>query len=223
MFSIFKLKEFFDVLRKGIIMDDREFKEWVDNVARKKASVLSLLAGLPDYVMSGAAERNALEYEAAYTKLLDQVKDKSHDEKVAFLLPHIDELRKMVHELSATDDMTNFMLCCYGKEGDEVLANLLAYRYENHISILDDCEHEITGDYIKDIYYTIDQKYSDERVAEILKYEREHPEEMAKRLENSKELSRLIMTKMKPFIEEHPMEYWLNYGLNSSVNFKKHQ
>ena len=129
----------------------------------------------------------------------------------------------MVHELSATDDMTNFMLCCYGKEGDEVLANLLAYRYENHISILDDCEHEITGDYIKDIYYTIDQKYSDERVAEILKYEREHPEEMAKRLENSKELSRLIMTKLKPFIEEHPMEYWLNYGLNSSVNFKKHQ
>ena len=204
-------------------MNDREFKEWADNVARKKASVLSLLDGLTDYVMSGAAERNALEYEAAYTKLLDQVKDKSHDEKVAFLLPHIDELRKMVHELSATDDMRNFMLCCYDKEGDEVLANLLAYRYENHISILDDCEHEITGDYIKDIYYTIDQKYSDERVAEILKYEREHPEEMAKRLENSKELSRLIMTKLKPFIEEHPMEYWLNYGLNSSVNFKKHQ
>ena len=204
-------------------MDDREFKEWADNVARKKASVLSLLVGLPDYIMSGAADRNALEYEAAYTKLLDQVKDKSHDEKVAFLLPHIDELRKIVHELSATDDMRNFMLCCYDKEGDEVLANLLAYRYENHISILDDCEHEITGDYIKDIYYTIDQKYSDERVAEILKYEREHPEEMAKRLENSKELSRLIMTKMKPFIEEHPMEYWLNYGLNSSVNFKKHQ
>ena len=200
-------------------MNDREFKEWADNVARKKASVLSLLAGLPDYVMSGAAERNALEYEAAYTKLLDQVKDKSHDEKVAFLLPHIDELRKIVHELSATDDMRNFMLCCYDKEGDEVLANLLAYRYENHISILDDCEHEITGDYIKDIYYTIDQKYSDERAAEILKYEREHPEEMAKRLENSKELSRLIMTKMKPFIEEHPMEYWLNYGLNSSVDF----
>ena len=200
-------------------MNDREFKEWVDNVARKKASVLSLLAGLPDFIMSGAAERNALEYEAAYTKLLDQVKDKSHDEKVAFLLPHIDELRKMVHELSATDDMRNFMLCCYDKEGDEVLANLLAYRYENHISILDDCEHEITGDYIKDIYYTIDQKYSDERVAEILKYEREHPEEMAKRLENSKELSRLIMTKLKPFIEEHPMEYWLNYGLNSSVDF----
>ena len=198
-------------------MNDREFEEWAENVARKKASVLSLLDGLTDYIMSGADERNALEYEAAYTKLLDQVKDKSHDEKVAFLLPHIDELRKMVHELSATDDMRNSLLCCYDKEGDEVLANLLAYRYENHISILDDCEHEITGDYIKDIYYTIDQKYSDERVAEILKYEREHPEEMAKRLENSKELSRLIMTKMKPFIEEHPMEYWLNYGLNSNV------
>ena len=31
-------------------MNDREFEEWVDNVARKKASVLSLLAGLPDYL-----------------------------------------------------------------------------------------------------------------------------------------------------------------------------
>ena len=196
-------------------MNDREFEEWADNVARKKASVLSLLDGLTDYVMSGAAERNALEYEAAYTKLLDQVKDKSHDEKVAFLLPHIDELRKMVHELSATDDMRNFMLCCYDKEGDEVLANLLAYRYENHIRILDDCEHEITGDYIKDIYYTIDQKYSDERVAEILKYEREHPEEMARRHKNSMEWLQNISKKTAK--DQRPMEYWLNYGLNSNV------
>ena len=31
-------------------MNDREFKEWADNVARKKASVLSLLDGLTDYV-----------------------------------------------------------------------------------------------------------------------------------------------------------------------------
>ena len=196
-------------------MNDREFEEWADNVARKKASVLSLLDGLTDYIMSGADERNALEYEAAYTKLLDQVKDKSHDEKVAFLLPHIDELRKMVHELSATDDMRNSLLCCYDKEGDEVLANLLAYRYENHIGILDDCEHEITGDYIKDIYYTIDQKYSDERVAEILKYEREHPEEMARRHKNSMEWLQNISKKTAK--DQRPMEYWLNYGLNSNV------
>ena len=196
-------------------MDDREFKEWVDNVARKKASVLSLLAGLPDYVMSGAAERNALEYEAAYTKLLDQVKDKSHDEKVAFLLPHIDELRKMVHELSATDDMRNSLLCCYDKEGDEVLANLLAYRYENHISILDDSEHEITGNYVQNVFDSVDQKYSKERVAEILKYEREHPEEMARRHKNSMEWLQNISKKTAK--DQRPMEYWLNYGLNSNV------
>ena len=196
-------------------MNDREFKEWADNVARKKASVLSLLVGLPDYIMSGAAERNALEYEAAYTKLLDQVKDKSHDEKVAFLLPHIDELRKMVHELSATDDMTNFMLCCYDKEGDEVLANLLAYRYENHISILDDCEHEITGNYIQNVFDSVDQKYSKERAAEILKYEREHPEEMARRHKNSMEWLQNISKKTAK--DQRPMEYWLNYGLNSNV------
>ena len=196
-------------------MDDREFKEWADNVARKKASVLSLLAGLPDYIMSGADERNALEYEAAYTKLLDQVKDKSHDEKVAFLLPHLDELRKMVHELSATDDMRNSLLCCYDKEGDEVLANLLAYRYENHISILDDCEHEITGNYIQNVFDSVDQKYSKERVAEILKYEREHPEEMARRHKNSMEWLQNISKKTAK--DQRPMEYWLNYGLNSNV------
>ena len=196
-------------------MDDREFKEWADNVARKKASVLSLLVGLPDYIMSGAADRNALEYEAAYTKLLDQVKDKSHDEKVAFLLPHLDELRKMVHELSATDDMRNSLLCCYDKEGDEVLANLLAYRYENHISILDDCEHEITGNYIQNVFDSVDQKYSKERVAEILKYEREHPEEMARRHKNSMEWLQNISKKTAK--DQRPMEYWLNYGLNSNV------
>ena len=187
-------------------MDDREFKEWADNVARKKASVLSLLVGLPDYIMSGAAERNALEYEAAYTKLLDQVKDKSHDEKVAFLLPHLDELRKMVHELSVTDDMS---YC------DEVLANLLAYRYENHISILDDSEHEITGNYVQNVFDSVDQKYSKERVAEILKYEREHPEEMARRHKNSMEWLQNISKKTAK--DERPMEYWLNYGLNSKV------
>ena len=189
-------------------MNDREFKEWADNVARKKASVLSLLVGLPDYIMSGAAERNALEYEAAYTKLLDQVKDKSHDEKVAFLLPHLDELRKMVHELSVTDDMS---YC------DEVLANLLAYRYENHISILDDSEHEITGNYVQNVFDSVDQKYSKERVAEILKYEREHPEEMARRHKNSMEWLQNISKKTAK--DERPMEYWLNYGLNSSVDF----
>ena len=196
-------------------MNDREFEEWVENVARKKASVLSLLDGLTDYIMSGADEQNALEYEAAYTKLLDQVKDKSHDEKVAFLLPHIDELRKMVHELSATDDMTNFMLCCYDKEGDEVLANLLAYRYENHISILDDSEHEITGNYIQNVFDSVDQKYSKERAAEILKYEREHPEEMARRHKNSMEWLQNISKKTAK--DQRPMEYWLNYGLNSKV------
>ena len=196
-------------------MDDREFKEWADNVARKKASVLSLLAGLPDFIMSGADERNALEYEAAYTKLLDQVKDKSHDEKVAFLVPHIDELRKMVHELSATDDMRNSLLCCYDKEGDEVLANLLAYRYENHISILDDSEHEITGNYVQNVFDSVDQKYSKERAAEILKYEREHPEEMARRHKNSMEWLQNISKKTAK--DQRPMEYWLNYGLNSNV------
>ena len=31
-------------------MNDREFKEWADKKKKKKASVLSLLVGLPDYI-----------------------------------------------------------------------------------------------------------------------------------------------------------------------------
>ena len=80
---------------------------------------------------------------------------------------------------------------------------------------MDDCEHEITGNYVQNVFDSVDQKYSKERVAEILKYEREHPEEMARRHKNSMEWLQNISKKTAK--DQRPMEYWLNYGLNSNV------
>ena len=57
-----------------------------------------------EYCDSGENKRNALEYEKAYIALIEQVKDKTHDEKVTFLMSHMDELREMVDLFSYTDD-----------------------------------------------------------------------------------------------------------------------
>ena len=162
-----------------------------------------------EYISSGKGDQNSLEYETAYNKLLNQVKDKSHDDKVKFLLPHIDELREIVDMWSTTNDM-NHPLCRPSRDGDEVLAHLIVYRYENHIGVLEDFDHEFTKDYIELINWEVEAKYADEDVKEILKYEEEHPEEMVRRhKENMEFFENMDDT---PLLEKHPMEYWLNYG-----------
>ena len=88
---------------------------------------------------------NTLEYEAAYKKLLDQVKDKSTREKFEFLLPHTQELRDMIDTLTACDDYDNTIddsLLSNDFFRDDVLALIMIYRYEHNISIMDDLENE---------------------------------------------------------------------------------
>jgi hypothetical protein len=48
---------------------------------------------LIEYSESGEDKKNALEYEKAYIALIEQVKDKSHEEQVKFLVLHMNELR----------------------------------------------------------------------------------------------------------------------------------
>ena len=76
-----------------------------------------------EYCESGENKRNALEYEKTYIALIEQVKDKTHDEKVSFLMSHMDELRGMVTLFSYTRDDSRI--------DDELLANLMIYRYEH--------------------------------------------------------------------------------------------
>ena len=126
-----------------------------------------------EYCDSGENKRNALEYEKAYIALIEQVKDKTHDEKVTFLMSHMDELREMVDLFSYTDDDSEI-------RDDELLANLMIYRYEHKISILDDHDLELTKDYISETESKISHRRAIEKIEAEERFKIEHPEEYKK-------------------------------------------
>ena len=126
-----------------------------------------------EYCDSGENKRNALEYEKAYIALIEQVKDKTHDEKVTFLMSHMDELREMVDLFSYTDDDSEI-------RDDELLANLMIYRYEHKISILDDHDLELTKDYISETESKISHRRAIENFEAEERFKKEHPEEYKK-------------------------------------------
>ena len=106
-------------------------------------------------------------------KLIEQVKDKTHDEKVTFLMSHMDELREMVDLFSYTDDDIEI-------KDDELLANLMLYRYENKISIIDDHDLELTKDYISETESKISHRRAIENFEAEERFKKEHPEEYKK-------------------------------------------
>ena len=126
-----------------------------------------------EYCESGENKRNALEYEKAYIALIEQVKDKTHDEKVSFLMSHMDELRGIVTLLSYTRDDSRI-------DDDELLANVMIYRYENKISILDDHDLELTKDYISKTMAKISHRRAIEKIEAEERFKKEHPEEYKK-------------------------------------------
>lgn len=126
-----------------------------------------------EYCDSGENKRNALEYEKAYIALIKQVKDKTHDEKVSFLMSHMDELRGMVTLFSYTRDDSRI-------DDDELLANLMLYRYENKISIIDDHDWELTKDYISETESKISHRRAIENFEAEERFKKEHPEEYKK-------------------------------------------
>ena len=64
---------------------------------------------LIEYSESGEDKKNALEYEKAYIALIEQVKDKSHEEQVKFLVSHMNELRGMI-DLFSFAEMKSYFL-----------------------------------------------------------------------------------------------------------------
>ena len=133
---------------------------------------------------------NTLEYEAAYKKLLDQVKDKSTREKYEFLLPHTQELRDMLDTLTACDDYDNTIddnLLSNELIRNDVLALIMIYRYEHNISIMDDLENEKSLVPAFDSLYMINMekmKEEDERREEL---KRTDPEAYAALVKKEKE------------------------------------
>lgn len=153
---------------------------------------------LIEYSESGEDKKNALEYEKAYIALIEQVKDKSHEEQVKFLVSHMNELRGMIDLFSFCRDEELFPKSSLVTEptvNDEVLANVMIYRYENKISILDDEYCEKTEDYA--------QKIRSELLSELGRQQALAENKMAE--ENPEEYKALI-EKERRFFEEFAEE-----------------
>ena len=140
-----------------------------------------------------------MEYEKAYIALIEQVKDKPRDEKVSFLMSHMDELRGMVTLFSYTRDDSRI-------DDDELLANLMIYRYEHKISILDDHDLELTRDYISETMAEISHRRAVEKIEAEERLMKEHPEEyelmMQKRHERHEKIAKRLLQTLRKANEQ---------------------
>ena len=153
------------------MIKDVEFSENIENF---RAPGFPSYDEIIEYEASGKGKKNALEYEMAYIALIEQVKDKPREEQVKFLLEHIDELRRMIDLFSFCRDQEMFP---EGETYDEVLANVMLYRYEHNISILDD-EYSIkTIDYARSVKSRISSERGRKKAEAENKFAKEHPEE----------------------------------------------
>ena len=117
------------------------------------------------------ARAETLEYEKKYKSLLDQVRDKTTDEKIAFIKERVPEIRNMVSIMSLTHEMN------YTAESDDALAFILVYRYEHDISIMDDLHLEITREPAKNYLEKLDDIEIEKRVKARIEFRLKHPEE----------------------------------------------
>ena len=153
------------------MIKDVEFSENIENF---RAPGFPSYDEIIEYEASGEGKKNALEYEKAYIALIEQVKDKPREEQVKFLLEHIDELRRMIDLFSFCRDQEIFP---EGETYDEVLANVMLYRYEHNISILDD-EYSIkTIDYARSVKSRISSERGRKKAEAENKFAKEHLEE----------------------------------------------
>lgn len=169
-------------------------KELDENMLNLRPIGLPSPDEIAHYQSEGLDDKNALEYEKAYIALIEQVKDKSHEEQVKFLMEHMNELRNMVDLFSSTDD---FFMFKDNKQDDEILANILIHRYENNISVLDDEDCCLS----REVMFEAIRRTSDRKVAEELeilrKFEEEHPEEYRRQQEEKLRLAELDGERMR--------------------------
>ena len=164
---------------------------------------------LIEYSESGEDKKNALEYEKAYIALIEQVKDKSHEEQVKFLVSHMNELRGMIDLFSFCRDEELFPKSSLVTEptvNDEVLANVMIYRYENKISILDDEYCEQTKDYARKIRSELLSELGRQQAMAENKMAEENPEEYKALIEKERrlfdELAQMMKDNFKSYTQE---------------------
>lgn len=125
---------------------------------------------LIEYHDSRQDVQNALDYEKAYEFSL--VRD-------MYKFPDRTPSPEMVQALHLTKHEV--------ERNNEILANLMVYRYENHISILDDNELAVSGKALAEMVGKIDERNAKEHVKAEKKYYDEHPDEYARKLYKEKE------------------------------------
>lgn len=179
-----------------------------------------------EYTESGEDKKNALEYENAYIALIEQVKGKSHGEQVKFLISHMDELRGMLDLFSYCRDEELFPESILKEEpnaNDEILANLMIYRYENNISILDDQYCEQSDVYVRKVRSEIYKRRSQERRLALFKLKKEHPEQYLSMLEKDRcfaeELAKGLERLNKKIGEKFTTEELLNYNGDNFADY----
>ena len=155
-------------------------KELDENMLNLRPIGLPSPDEIAHYQSEGLDDKNALEYEKAYISLIEQVKDKSHEEQVKFLMEHMNELRNMVDLFSSTDD---FFMFKDNKQDDEILANILIHRYENNISVLDDEDCCLSREVMFEAIRRTNDRISSEKAAAFKKFIAEHPEEYRRQQE----------------------------------------
>ena len=144
------------------------------------------------------------EYEKTYLALLDNVRDKTTDEKIAYIKKHVPGLRRQVSLMASTHDML------YTSETDDGLAFILVYRSEHHISIFDDLELEKTREPAEEYLYKLARIEMRKKFEAEMEFKRTHPEEYERqrkiKLEEAKARGKKCAEDMKELLADMSLE-----------------
>lgn len=147
------------------------------------------------------------EYEKTYLALLDNVRDKTTDEKIAYIKEYVPSLRRQVSLMASTRDML------YTSETDDGLAFILVYRYEHHISLFDDLELEITREPAQDYLSKLARIEMRKEFEAEMEFKRTHPEEYERqrriKLEEAKARGKKCAEDIKKLFADMRPEDWL--------------
>lgn len=140
---------------------------------------------------------NTLDYEKCYTVLLEQVKDKTTDEKIAFLAPYIPYLLAVLNNFTAVDDVS-----AYARFKDnETIAFLLVYRYEHNISIMKDLRMDVSEEIVCGYHSKVCKRLAEEKYWKLAELKNNKPEEYQKYEKKQKDWQNILLNRINELKE----------------------
>ena len=162
-------------------------------------------------ILESDSDGESREYEKTYTALLDKVRDRTTDEKIAYIKEYVPWLRRNVSITASARDML------YTTETDDGLAFILVYRYEHHISIFDDLELEKTREPVEEYLYKLARIEMRKEFEAEMEFKRTHPEEYERqrkiKLEKAKAEARKSAEEYRKLYEGMSKEDIINLAL----------